>query len=271
MPAHRLRFPVAVATAVGVALAIAGPASAHIHTDPASVQAGSKATVGFIVEHGCSGSPTTKVEIQLPDGATDIAGVDAAGFTSSVDGRVVTFSGGTLPDGQEQAFSVRFTVPDSPGDVPVKLIQTCEQGSLEWIELQPAGAPEPEHPAPILTITQGTPDTSTTAHDHDHGTATTTAEHDHGTETTTADHDHGAAATTTVGDHAHDATASDGDTDSDSGSNAPLIAGVVAAVVVIGGGAALYLRSRGQSGPDGGAGDGAPPEPGAGPEPGATA
>lgn len=269
MPRHpRLRFPIATAAAVGIALAVAGPASAHIHTDPAEVQAGTKATVGFIVEHGCSGSPTTKVEIQLPDGASDISGVDAGGFTSSVEGQVVTFSGGPLPDAQEQAFTVAFTVPDTPGDVPVKLIQTCQDGELDWIELQPAGAPEPEHPAPILTITEGAPNTATT--EHDHGTETTMADHDHGTETTAADHDHGAEASTTVGDHAHDAAASDGDSDSDSGSNAPLIAGVVAAVVVIGGGVALYARSRGGSGPDGGAGEaGDGPQPGDGPATGA--
>lgn len=255
---RRLRLPVAVAAATGVALAIAGPASAHIHTDPASVQAGKKATVGFIVEHGCGNSPTTKVEIQMPKGATGISGVDEAGFTSSVSGQVVTFSGGTLPDGTEQAFKVTFTAPKETGDVPVKLIQTCEQGSLEWIELQPAGQPEPEHPAPILAITEGAGGGTS---EHDHGTETTVAEHDHGTETTVAEHGHDEETTTTEAEHGHDAEttttvavgATGSDDDGDDSSSAPLVAGVVAALAVIGGGTALYLRNRkGADAPAGG-------------------
>lgn len=250
---RRLRFPIAVAAATGVTLALAGPASAHIHTDPPSVQAGEKATVGFIVEHGCGNSPTTKVEIQLPEGATGIAGVDEAGFTSSVSGQVVTFSGGTLPDGTEQAFKVTFTAPKETGDVPVKLIQTCAKGSLEWIELQPEGQPEPEHPAPILAITEGAGGGTS---EHGHGTETTVAEHGHDEETTTteAGHGHDEETTTTEAGHGHDeekttTTVSvgangDSDSDSDSSSSAPLIAGVVAALAVVGGGTALYLRSR---------------------------
>jgi len=76
---QRFRLPIAAAAATAAALAVASPAFAHIHTDPAAVEAGTEATVGFIVEHGCEGSPTVKVEIQLPDGATDISGVDGGG------------------------------------------------------------------------------------------------------------------------------------------------------------------------------------------------
>lgn len=266
---HRLRVPVAVTAAVGIALAIAGPASAHIHTDPEQVQAGTMATVGFIVEHGCGASPTTKVEIQLPDGATDIAGVDEAGFTSKVDGQVVTFSGGSLPDGTEQAFKVTFMVPDAPGDVPVKMIQTCAEGSLEWIELQPAGSPEPEHPAPLLTITEGAA-TGGGEHGHDEEATTTEADH-HAEEATTTEADHHAEeASTTEGDHHAEETSGtaggDSDSDSDDGSSsAPLIAGVVAAVAVVGGGTALYLRSR----KDGASGAGGASTPGDGPDPAA--
>jgi uncharacterized protein YcnI len=245
---RRYRFPIALAAATATALLIAGPASAHIHTDPEAVEAGSDATVGFIVEHGCEGSPTTKVEIQMPDGFTDIAGVDAAGFTSSVSGQVVTFSGGTLPDKTEQAFQVSFTAPDQAGEVPVKLIQTCEEGSLDWIETQAPGEEEPEHPAPVLTITEGAPTSGQTEGGHDHDeTATTEADHDHAEE--------GAATTTEAADHDHDETAAtdaDADSDSDdSSSTAPIIAGVAVAVVVIGGGAYLISRRKGSGGADG--------------------
>lgn len=237
----RFRLPIAAAAATAVALCVAGPASAHIHTDPPAVEAGAESTVGFIVEHGCDGSPTTQMEIQLPDGATGIEGVDDAGFTSTVDGQVVTFAGGSLADGTEQAFEVTFTAPDEPGDTPVKVIQTCEEGSTDWISVQADDEEEPEHPAPILTITDGAPTAEDTEHGHDEEA---TAGTEHG-------HDEEATATTEGEDHGHDeeaaaapAAAPAGDDDSDSGSSAPIIIGVVAAVVVLGGGGALYARSR---------------------------
>ena len=52
---------------VAALLAIAGPVSAHIDPDPAQARAGSRVTVGFTVEHGCEGSPTTQLDMRLPE------------------------------------------------------------------------------------------------------------------------------------------------------------------------------------------------------------
>ncbi len=227
--ARRLRLPLLAATTTAIALCVAGPAAAHIHTDPESVPAGAEATVGFAIQHGCDGSPTTKVEIQLPDGASGISGVDGNGFTSSVDGQVVTFSGGELPDGTEASFQVTFTAPNQPGDVPVKLIQTCAEGVHEWIEVQAEGEAEPESPAPVLTITPAAPSATTTTTQAADTTTTAPA-----TETTQA------VTTTTV---APASTTDDAGEDGDD-SSAPLVIGGIAALVVLGGGGALYARSR---------------------------
>lgn len=241
---RHLRLPMTAAAATAVALCVAGPASAHVHTDPSAVQAGTEATVGFIIEHGCEASPTTKMEIQLPDGATAISGVDGNGFTSSVSGQVVTFTGGEVPDGTEAAFEVAFTAPAEAGDVPVKVIQSCAEGVNEWIEVQAEGEAEPESPAPVLTITEGAPSEADTEHGHDEGTTETTeAEHGHDEEATDAEHGHDEEATTTTvaiapaGDEAAD----EGDDDS---SSMPLVIGGIAAVAVLGGGGALYARSK---------------------------
>ena len=243
--ARHLRLPFATVAATALALGVAGPAWAHIHTEPSAVQAGTKATVGFTVEHGCETSPTTKMEIQLPDGSSDISGVDGNGFTSSVDGQVVTFAGGEVADGTEATFSVSFTAPDESGEVPVKIIQTCAEGVNEWIEVQADGEPEPESPAPLLTITAGAPGEGEGEHGHDEGaTDTTEAEHGHDEEsasTTEAEHGHDEEATSTT--VAVGTTAGDEDGD-DSSSSAPLVIGGIAAVVVLGGGGVLYARSR---------------------------
>lgn len=243
----RLRFPIAVATAVTVALCIAGPASAHIHTDPEEVKAGTSNAVGFVIEHGCDGSPTTKVDLQLPDGVTAISADDQAGFTAAVDGQVVTFDGGTLPDGTEQAFTVTFTAPTEAGTIDIPLIQTCEEGSTDWIEPEVEGEPEPEHPAPQLAIAAN-PDATTT---------TTAAE------TTTTE----AAATTTAAPETTTSTTAVevavDDEDDDSSSNTALIVGIAAAVIVlVVGGGVLYARSKKSDGtPDDPAPEDTPADP----------
>ena len=243
-PRH-LRLPITAAAATAVALCVAGPAAAHVHTDPSAVRAGAEATVGFIIEHGCDESPTTKMEIQMPDGASGISGVDGNGFTAAVAGQVVTFTGGEVPDGTEASFQVTFTAPDEAGEVPVKIIQSCAEGVNEWIEVAADGAAEPESPAPLLTVTAGAPTEGDTEHGHDEGsTETTEAEHGH-EEEATDEHGHDEEATsTTVGitPVAEDgAEAADGDDDS---SSAPLVIGGIAAIVVLGGGGALYARSK---------------------------
>lgn len=240
MSRTHLRIPLAVAAAVGVALCIAGPAAAHIHTDPEEVKAGTENTVGFIIEHGCDGSPTSSVELQLPTGVTGISAEDANGFTASVDGQVVTFSGGSLPDATEQAFDVTFTAPGEAGTIDIPLVQTCEKGSTDWIEPEVEGQPEPEHPAPQLVVAAN-PDATTTTAAVD-GSSTTEA-----APTTTA-----APETTTT----TPATTVVVDEDDDS-SSTPLIIGAVVVVVAAIAGAVFYLRSK-QGSDDAADGTGAP-------------
>ncbi len=242
MSRNRLRIPLITAAAIGVALCIAGPASAHIHTDPEEVKAGTENTVGFIIEHGCDGSPTTQIELQLPDGVTGITGVDANGFTAAVDGQVVTFSGGSLPDETEQAFEVTFTAPAEAGTIDIPMIQTCEEGSTDWIESEVEGQPEPDHPAPQLVIAPNPDATTTTAAD---GATTTEA----GPTTTAV----GAESTTS----APAAVAEDEDEDS---STLPLVLAGVAIVVLVVGGSILYARSK-KTGADGEAPADAPDAP----------
>ncbi|WP_421118413.1 DUF1775 domain-containing protein [Aquihabitans daechungensis] len=252
MTRSHLRLPVAIATAVGVALCMAGPASAHIHTDPEEVKAGTENTVGFIIEHGCDGSPTTKIELQLPNGATGISGVDGNGFLASVEGQVVTFEGGTLPDDTEQAFEVTFTAPSEAGTLDVPLVQTCEEGSTDWIESEVEGQPEPEYPAPQLVIAPNADATTTTAAD----SSTTTTATEAGPTTTAAP----AESTTT----APAATVVDDEEDDDDSSTTPLIIGAVVVILAAIGGAAYYLRSK--QGPGGEAAAGPVDD---GPDPGA--
>ena len=87
----RVVGPTIGATAV-VMLVGAGLASAHVDPDPPAVEAGASATVGFGVEHGCEGSPTVEVQIELPATITDAAPVEKSGWDAVIDGGVLTFS-----------------------------------------------------------------------------------------------------------------------------------------------------------------------------------
>ena len=222
------RAVAATAAAVALSLGVAGVASAHIDPDPTSVQGGSTATVGFTVEHGCDGSPTVKLEIQAPDDATDPKGIDVAGFTASTAGQVVTFSGGPLGADTEQMFQVTFGAPAAGGELTFPIVQTCEQGSISWIELEQPGGGEPEHPAPVVTVEPAKDQPATTAAASTSEPATTAATTEAAVTTTLAS---GSAAEGS----GTEGSGTDGDSDDD-GTN-PLIFGGLGlfAILLIGG------------------------------------
>ena len=155
---HPLRTAAALTSAAAVLLLlVAGPASAHVDPDPLAIQTGSSATVAFGVEHGCANSPTIEVDIKFPDGYTDIKAVDKQGWTTKVDGNVVTFTGGSLDSKTADHFDVSVTAPAAAGDTPVPVVQKCKVGQINWIEIAKEGEKEPEHPAAPLKVTAGPP------------------------------------------------------------------------------------------------------------------
>jgi uncharacterized protein YcnI len=205
---HLARPLAGIVGAAALVLLVAGPASAHVDPDPLAVQAGTSTTVSFGVEHGCDGSATTKLDIKFPDGFTGLKAVDKQGWTGAVTGQVVTFSGGKLDAATKDDFAVQVTAPATAGTQYIPVVQTCEKGALNWVEIPKEGAAEPEHPAAGLKITAGAP----------------TAE-----ELTPVE----------------DAPSADS-TSKKSSSKTGVIVGVIVAVVVVAGGAAVVVRKRKQ-------------------------
>ena len=139
-------------------LAIAGPAFAHIDPDPDQAQAGSRLTVGFTVEHGCDGSPTTQLDMRLPAGVGDPLPDDVEGWTGSVetvDGdTIVTFAGGPLADDVEGTFTVTMTLPATPDTtIYFPFVQRCEVGEIRWIGIPAEPGDELDEPAPAMALT----------------------------------------------------------------------------------------------------------------------
>ena len=202
---HRIARATVVASGVVVA-ASAALVSAHIEPTPPAVEAGTPASVSFGVEHGCSGSPTVRLDFQIPAGVSGAAGVAKDGWTATLAGQVLTFAGGPLADETPDDFSISFTAPATAGDLHFPVVQTCETGETAWIDVAAEGQPEPEHPAPTVKVTAGPPTAADLTPEEEAATATPAS--------------------------------------SDDSSNTGLIVGLAAAVVVIGGVSAVTFRRR---------------------------
>jgi uncharacterized protein YcnI len=147
------RVLVLAAGACAAGLATAAPVLAHIDPDPPEAQAGSTLTVGFTVEHGCEGSPTVQLDMRLPDGVTAASPEPVDGWQESIDGNVVTFTGGPLPDDVEGTFSVTMTLPPTPDEtIYFPFVQRCEVGEIRWIGIPSTPGEELDEPAPAMRL-----------------------------------------------------------------------------------------------------------------------
>ncbi|MGN6273586.1 MAG: YcnI family protein [Protaetiibacter sp.] len=139
-----------------LALAPALAASAHVSASASSTAAGSYSIVTFSVPHGCDGSPTTAIEIEIPETilavtptvnpnwtvaknmvTLDAAQQDAHGenITERVGSVTYTAQGAGLPDGYRDTMELSLQLPEGEaGDVvefPVH--QLCAEGSTDWV------------------------------------------------------------------------------------------------------------------------------------------
>ena len=170
------RLLVVPAAAGLITLGLAGPAGAHVTVTPENTSAGSFTVVTMGVPHGCDGSATTKVAIQipedilavtpsrnpyydvvkkiekLPEPVTDAHGNEVTERVASVEYTAKT----PLPDGERDAFELSLQLPEKAGEVlAFPAVQTCAKGETAWTEV-PTGdqdAEELEHPAPAFEIT----------------------------------------------------------------------------------------------------------------------
>jgi uncharacterized protein YcnI len=166
-------LPVATAT---IALSLVAPAGAHVTATPTTSAAGAYTVATFAVGHGCQGSPTTKIEIQVPESVLSVAPTrnpfyevektieqldepvaDAHGNEVTERVASIVYTADTpLPEGQRDTFELSFQVPDAEGEMlTFPTVQTCEEGETGWVEVPADGqdADELESPAPGFEIT----------------------------------------------------------------------------------------------------------------------
>jgi uncharacterized protein len=191
---RRLVFVIVAATAL---LALAAPAWAHVTVSPAEAPAGGFSQLTFSVPNEIDNADTTQVQIAFPAGQPigDVSVEPIPGWTFAVQKapvspptktdtgtvseavQTVTWTGGTIKPGEFERFTISVGLPAKTGSLEFKALQTYSNGAVvRWIESTPKGGPEPEHPAPVLTLTKASSDA--------HATATTSSAHASGDDST---------------------------------------------------------------------------------------
>lgn len=168
----------ALPAALSVVVLSAGAASAHVTITPGEGAAGAYTVLTVAFAHGCDGSPTNKIAIQMPeqllavsptrhplwdvekvmeDLAEPVTGAHGNEITERV-AQVVYTTDAPLPDGYRDSFELSLQIPDVAGEtLAFPVIQTCDEGETAWIEIAPEGSDEePEAPAPLLVVTEAT-------------------------------------------------------------------------------------------------------------------
>ena len=143
-----------------VLLAFAGrPASAHIVLSQPSFEAGQNYAAFFRVEHGCAGSPTLALRVQIPDGVTVLKTPDKPGWkleTKTVKDSLTEITWrGRLDAKTADQFGLFLKLPAKAGPLYFPAVQSCENGETRWTDIPSAGRAwrDVPHPAPMLQLT----------------------------------------------------------------------------------------------------------------------
>ncbi|SDQ83436.1 DUF1775 domain-containing protein [Microbacterium sp. cf332] len=161
----RRRARLAVGVTAGAALAIALPlaASAHVHVTPEDVAANGSTRIDFSFSHGCDGSPTTALVVDIPaeaQGATPV--IDGAWTITTETGDAgiptqITYTAVTpIPDAYAASAGMNVIFPASAEgeSFAFPVTQQCETGEAPWTQIAEDGEDphDLEYPAPVVLV-----------------------------------------------------------------------------------------------------------------------
>ncbi|UAJ81733.1 YcnI family protein (plasmid) [Leifsonia sp. ZF2019] len=169
----------AAAAAAALVLAVAGPASAHVHVD-GPVTAGGYGVLTFRVPTESATASTVKLQVTFPKDMPiiTVSTQPKAGWTAEVatdklakpekddDGNTIdtyissvtwtATAGAGIKPGEFDTFAVSVGPIPEVKELTFPAAQTYSDGSVvDWNETQ-QGSAEPEHPAPTLAVTPAT-------------------------------------------------------------------------------------------------------------------
>ncbi len=171
----------------GVAALVLGgavAASAHVGIAEETVEAGAYEILTVSVPHGCEGSATNEVAIQMPEGINAVTPTRNPLYTveavmedldapitdshgNEVTERVaqVVYTAETpLPDEQRDAFELSLQIPEDAADSTLYFptVQGCEEGEAAWVQI-PEDGQDPDDldaPAPSVDVVAASEDSS---------------------------------------------------------------------------------------------------------------
>jgi uncharacterized protein YcnI len=170
------RLGIGIGAAVIALLAMPGLAQAHVTVQPGSAEGGSFSVIAFRVPNEQDGARTTQLQVILPEDqpigsvqTTPIPGWKITTKTRHLDKPIEMFGeqldtvvsqvswtatdGGIRP-GQFQDFDLSLGQLPESGELVFNAVQTYSNGDrVNWNQISTDPSVEPEHPAPILTIT----------------------------------------------------------------------------------------------------------------------
>jgi uncharacterized protein YcnI len=161
-----VRGVAAAAVAAGLVL-LAGPAFAHVTVNPSEAEQGSYTKLTFSVPTESDTASTTRIQVALPPELTSARVKSHPGWTSSLtrSGDAITAITWTadkdaaIEPGEFDEFDISVGPLPKTDSLTFKVLQTYSDGSIvRWIQPTRAGQPEPENPAPVLTLTPATGD-----------------------------------------------------------------------------------------------------------------
>ena len=162
--------------AIAALVLAASPASAHISLEPKQATIGSSYKAVFAVPHGCAGSATIKIRVQIPEGVIAVkpmpkpgwnvetikgkyaAEYDYHGAKSAEGVKEVVWSGGKLADDNYDEFVISTFLtgalkPNTTLYFPV--VQECEQGVSRWIDIPEEGHGAHGHDGMHMDMNEG--------------------------------------------------------------------------------------------------------------------
>lgn len=152
------------------------PAQAHVVLQDGAAAANSSYRATFRVGHGCDAESTTGIRVTIPNGFNGAQPMPKPGWTvKTIIGTLAVpyESHGTkytegvleiswtanspdnaLPSAYYDEFVLRGTTPAKPGALWFKVVQSCSQGSNDWVDVPASGTSTKglKSPAALLEV-----------------------------------------------------------------------------------------------------------------------
>jgi uncharacterized protein YcnI len=180
------RVGIGIGATVAAILALPGIAQAHVTVQPGTAEGGGFSVVAFRVPNERDDASTTQLRVTLPQDqpigsvqTTPVPGWKVTTATRHLDKPIEMFGeqldtvvsevtwtatdGGIRPN-QFQDFNLSLGQLPESGELVFNALQTYSSGEkVNWNQVAADPSVEPEHPAPILTITQAAAEGSVAA------------------------------------------------------------------------------------------------------------